>query len=409
MARGKNAPALFEVIRNAQEKQRQQEQRLREQRLRDDSAKTAGGSSPAASASTGTPAVNKLKSSLDWLKSKSASAAAGMASKPAMREASEGPNVEVKSPVTARLKSGEDVAASAMAYEEAERVEVPLADQPPAAPAQAAPPYRPAMADLARQMREEIAAGNEADRGPDRAAPAAEPFFDSRPAHSYSPSDESGDASSYPSAGPEFAIDRDNRQISLRVSYNSAIIAGFAVVVALGLAYVIGSAGRSKTTTVAESNPQPGVLEVQPESTGGSSSSQTKTPSSEGMANINSDNNLGVENVSGGPVAVPKNFKRVVNLNYVVLMSSPSTRQLQDLVKFLADHGVPATVEQLPGFSRKTTWYSVVTTKGFDRVSNNPQLDVFLARLNQLMQQYSKTSSVVPGKPALFMWKSPSA
>ena len=74
MARGKNAPALFEVIRNAQEKQRQQEQRLREQRLRDDSAKTAGGSSPAASASTGTPAVNKLKSSLDWLKSKSASA-----------------------------------------------------------------------------------------------------------------------------------------------------------------------------------------------------------------------------------------------------------------------------------------------------------------------------------------------
>jgi len=406
MARGKNAPALFEVIRNAQEKQRQQEQRLREQRLREETAKAAGGSTPAVS---GTAAVNKLKSSLVWLKNKSASAT-GSPAGPVMREVSEVPNVEVKPPVTARLETNE-LPRSAMAYEEAERVEVPLAEERPTAPTQAAPPYRPAIADLARQMREEIAAGNEAERETPHEAPAAEPFFDSRPPRSYLASTESdtGDDSNHAATGPEFAIDRDNRQISLKVSYNSAIITGFAVVVALGLAYVIGSAGRSKTTSVAESNPQPDVLKVDSQQTSNTDGTPGKTPSSDGMANINTDNNLGVENANGGPVTVPKNFKRVINLNYVVLMSSPSTHQLQDLVKFLADHGVGATVEQLPGFSKKTTWYSVVTTKGFDKVSNNPQLDVFLARLNQLMQQYSKTSNFPPGKPALFMWKSPSA
>lgn len=421
MARGKNAPALFEVIRNAQEKQRQVDQRRQDQKQREETAQAALSALrvpgaprvPATATATPSSAAALLRSPLFWFKGRAAHDEAGgdstgetavqprRAIEPVMREVS--PAVI---PVRNETVSAETIqpAIDSDAFRRALDARPADDTSEPAAPAAApAPAYRPAVAEYARQVREEIAAQD---------APAAEPFFGSRPAgyaettHTDPAAAESDRSNpNYPGSNrPEFAIDRDRRQISMRVSYTTAIVAGFAVVVACGLAYIVGSAGHGKTVAVANSTPQPGVLNVQQNSANLINDPANVThQNATDLGKINdTGKDLSLDN-GGGPIDVPTNVKRIVGYQYLVLMSFQRGADANALVKFLADNGVPATAEKaLPGYS--AAWYSVVTTHGFDHTSKNPPYDVFVASLTRLMQKYSRSSQYVAGKPAVYTW-----
>src|SRR5690606_38377848 len=61
-----------------------------------------------------------------------------------------------------------------------------------------------------------------------------------------------GMAPPHPIGAPSVLVDRSRQVIKLRLSYTSAAIAAFAVVVALGLAYILGRGG-TPTASVPES------------------------------------------------------------------------------------------------------------------------------------------------------------
>ena len=419
MARGKNAPALFEVIRNAQEKQRQQDQRLRQQSDAQQAVRAtpaAAQSEPTGTASTSTAstaAASLLKSPLFWFKGRSAhEEVAGKIARPTAPVKREFRSPDIQSSPAERPLAG---TAGPIPIDASDEASVHVSAPP-------APAYRPAVAEYARQVRQEIAA---------QETPAAEQFF-AKPTYPASLGSMKSAASAslieddhaadhrngdFRSGKPEISIDRDRRQISLRLSYNAAIIAAFAVVVACGLAFLIGSAGKAKSTSVAESAPQPGVMDVPTEKRGVIANTQqlpshSDTPLRGGTgsgddvrANAVTDHSQTGIDTGGQPIPLPTNVKRVVGLQYVVVFSSPSQQEVDTFVKFLADNGVAATGERaLPGYS--AAWYSVVGTKSFEHISKNPQYDVYIANLIKLSKKYSQqTQKFVGGKPAAYTWK----
>ena len=371
MARHKNSPALFEVIRNAQQKQREQLERQRqiEQNGIDVS-----------------PAAALLRSPLYWFKGKHAhDAVHGIANRapaePVMRE------------VSPSLSPHDDVIPTTV-Y--AEPIEVPTAVAVPVA----VPQISTVAAEYTRQIREEIAA---------QESPAAEPFFDQQapqtqrdPAVALS-SESSIDADDYLSAAPQ-----QPNQIELRFSYTTAALAGVGILVALAVVYVVGAAGHSRANALAANTVHPDVLNVTPVTPGpdGNLLQQNNTDDNQSLGRTDAtgtSQSLGLDTL-GKPIPVPTSVKRVIGLQYVVLLSFPRADDAKELVQFLADNGVPASAEKaLPGYS--PSWYSVVTTRGFDHVHGNTDYDSYVASLGKLMQKYAHGSKFKTFQPDVYKWR----
>ncbi|HEX8325612.1 MAG TPA: hypothetical protein VF595_17040, partial [Tepidisphaeraceae bacterium] len=241
MARSKNSPALFEVIRNAQQRQKEQEERQRQQQI-------------AAELEAHSPAAALLRSPLYWFKGKHAHEAAKIDA-PVMREIPPAPAAQnltpavfaplVVSPVP-RAETRPAVETS-VSQDEAAEVEPTPAKSAEVAPPPPAPLYAPARtsaaAEAARQVREELAA---------QEAPAAEPLF-------------AGPAYDAPPTSP-FGHDADEprpAQLNLKLNYTTAAISAFAIAVAFSVAYIIGTAGAvdGKQVAVVPSK-RPEVLNV---------------------------------------------------------------------------------------------------------------------------------------------------
>lgn len=385
MARGKNTPALFEVIRNAQQKQKEQLERQRQQQL-------------AAEIEAHSPAGALLRSPLYWFKGKQAHEAAKVA-EPVMREV---PPAPVAMPTVGPV-SGPPAApaprpiAKVFPTPEPEAFEpmpteptlVTAAESAPVEPIYVAPPapaYAPtsAAAQAARQVREELAAQD---------APAAEPLFAS---------------GVYDSPASPFGHDADEPrppQFNLRFNYTTAAVAGFAIVTAFMVAYIIGTAGadskaiasnnvQSANTKSAgvQSVVQPTVLNVGPGATPAPVAKLTPAVDEDDAraSLLPANESLALETI-GRPIAVPTSVKRVVGYQYLVLLSFPREEDAKNLVKYLAQNGVPATAERaLPEYAK--SWTSVVTARGFDRTKNNPAFDAYSATLKDLLLKYAGDS-----------------
>ena len=107
------------------------------------------------------------------------------------------------------------------------------------------------------------------------------------------------------------------------------------------------------------------------------------------------------ESTAGAP-GVVNGRNRKVGYQYVVIQSYPDAKLADDARKVLAENGVESTVEQnLPGWSR---WFCVLSTKGFERLSSNPEYDAYLRKIGQISKTYAKKGSFKEFAPTPVKW-----
>lgn len=375
MAKGKKGPALFEVIRAAQQKQLEQQKRLEQQKKSGPGVLTS--------------AAARLRE-LNWLKPRSQSSASANSIAP-----SESPN-DSSIPASAELTSLESVSSS-----DNPPVERSLAVTRPAVviepkPAAASTPAE----DIARQVREEIAA---ASRIPDTYDdPTPDPVLNRVP-ELFGASDPVTEAKR--SVAPPLS-----RKLPFRMTYTTGLAAGIGLLVLASLIFVvtrINRSGDSSGSNLASLTPRPDVLEVGSASPAEPPSQVVSPGSNQARANVTAPptGKVGIES-SLQPIPLPPSGKRIVGVQYIVLLSVPREEPAQELVKFLASKGISVTAEKgLPGYSQ--TWYSVVTTTGFQRTRNNPEYDAFIEPINKVMKEYANGSRFKSFKPDIYTWRAP--
>ena len=135
--------------------------------------------------------------------------------------------------------------------------------------------------------------------------------------------------------GKAVELDRDRHQISLRVSYTSALVTLFAVVVVVVLAYLMGRGVERAPEVAAETSTQtlqngPAMPEVANVSTPsgmtsppGAAAARTPNPAAERPNSAASTASL----IASGPIAAPTTVRRIVGQNYVIMQSYPEEAQ----------------------------------------------------------------------------------
>jgi hypothetical protein len=226
--------------------------------------------------------------------------------------------------------------------------------------------------------------------------------------------------------GKSLALDPDRHVVTVRLKYNTAIVSGFAALVMLGLAYVIGRqvgngpaatyAGQS-TDEVKAGPVQRNVMDVRPSGAGSSGNAARPNagrPSARsggatgGLANVpvtrlpaNTQppavNLPPVVTHTPAPGAVPGaaavGVPRQVNLNYVIIQSYPESerKMAEDAVQVLERGGVGATVEHgLRGYGNNLV---VVGTAGFERGYNStPEYQAYVKKIQRISDAAYKSS-----------------
>jgi hypothetical protein len=200
-------------------------------------------------------------------------------------------------------------------------------------------------------------------------------------------------------------VDPDRQEIAFKLTYTSAIVGGFALVVVLSLAYVIGrkmNAGPSgaiaatvSSSDIRKGEPQKGVMDLAKARRDGVTSI---APDNDESANVidpppaQAKTRAPVPPPHVKPATPPQPFdgKRIINQNYVVVQSWPAQEkaQAEDAAKLLNQAGVSVTVVQgLPGWP--ATWYSVVGTMPFERTRNNPVYDAYKQSIMDVSAKYA--------------------
>jgi hypothetical protein len=221
------------------------------------------------------------------------------------------------------------------------------------------------------------------------------------------------------------SVDRDGQQISLRLSYTSALIGGFSLFIALALAVLIGKsltrgpstaiAGTS-TQTLKQNPPTPNVMNVQrrADSTVGNNDVVEGTG---GRPAGNGGNSTGTRDPrqSLGDPRPPATFftddpHRQNGLNYAIIQSYPAKeKEMADqAAAFLTSNGIPCTVEKdLPGW--RTSWKDgvvLVGIRGFDKTRNNAALEAYKKSIMEKSAKFTNGRSGFKSfDPTMYQWK----
>ena len=205
-------------------------------------------------------------------------------------------------------------------------------------------------------------------------------------------------------------VDQDNHQIAVKLSYTTAAVAGFALLVAVVMAYVIGKklhngpqpAVASPPTSVIQSGPLlDGVLDVGPTRSAIIPAKPVVVP---GI--VTPANNPATSNPS--PVAPPAHVvddaRRIVGLNYVIVQSYPEKAQAIEARDALLKSGVSVTVESTPPTFGRRDWFSVIGTKGFDRIKSR-EFESYVGQIEVVNSKFASDRSFKAFKPQAFKWK----
>jgi hypothetical protein len=199
-------------------------------------------------------------------------------------------------------------------------------------------------------------------------------------------------------SGVDVSIDAERQRISLRMSYTSAAIACFALVVVLGLAFVIGRhmtrgpAPADGSTDIARLLSGPAdrsVLDVprtaaNPVPSDSDSASTNTTPPTG-----NTSDAVAPQPPDAGPGSgvVVRGAERQIGLNYLIIQSYPPAekKMADDALALLYSNGVGATIET----GLVSDWYSVVGTDGFAHTDSSPEFRSYLAKIAQISRKAS--------------------
>lgn len=213
-------------------------------------------------------------------------------------------------------------------------------------------------------------------------------------------------------SSPGFALrfDGERQQVTLRLSYTAALISGFALIVVIGLAYLLGRQTRpamslpilsSATTDQLKSGPaQPEVMEINrpaaPEEAAAEEAVAESALSSEPnqvSPTFNDPRPPATLVVQGG--------KRNIGLNYAVIQSYADAKIAQDACNILNKNGVACSIErELKGWKGL---YFVVGQDGFNRISS-PEFKNYLKRIEQVSDQFAPRKSYKAFQPVAYKW-----
>lgn len=219
------------------------------------------------------------------------------------------------------------------------------------------------------------------------------------------------------------SVDREKQQISLRLTYTSALIGGFGLVIAIALAVIIGkSMSRGPQTAIAgtstqqlkQSPPVPGVMSVQRRP---DAAAQGANDAVEGNTtrNTNSTASTGTRNPQQNfnDPRPPATFftddpRRQNGLNYAIIQSYPDRDTAEKAAEFLTKNGIPCTVEKdLPNW--RLPWADgccVVGIRGFAKVLNNPALEAYKKSIMDVSAKFTNgRSRFAAFAPSMYLWK----
>lgn len=192
-------------------------------------------------------------------------------------------------------------------------------------------------------------------------------------------------------------VDNDLQEIRFKLSFTTAAVLAFTLVVLIGVAVMVGRSwtGRgsvatgSETTTALLSGPaDPGVLDARPGQRGSNAEDAAASPPGAGGSTAPQ---TGIpprppQNTSAAPdqpAAQGGRESRVVGMNYIIVQSYDASEaaEARAVVDLLASKGVPATVESnLTGFGKRLV---VVSGEGFARV-NSPEYQKLRRQIDQI-------------------------
>lgn len=190
-------------------------------------------------------------------------------------------------------------------------------------------------------------------------------------------------------------VNSDRQEIAFKLTYTTAILSIFSLVVVLALVYLVGrrmSSGptpvMANTAEILKGEANPSVLNV--------GSSEKTAPAVEAPKSSPAKVSPPLPPIQAAPAAptqhsFPEDGTRINGLNYIVVQSYPLSEMAlaEDAAKLLKEKGVNCTIEQgVSGWSNR--WYNVVGTRGFERIRNNPEYDAYKAKIVQISSEFAR-------------------
>ena len=242
-------------------------------------------------------------------------------------------------------------------------------------------------------------------------------------------------------------LDPERQLVRLQFSYTGALVTAFTLVVAIALAYMVGRqtshrpmpALAEQTTEELRAGPAyaevldigndtdpPVAMAVGPAPrTGSASAAQQATSTAAARQAAAAKANAAAPQPTPPPQAsaqqaarpsqwtepkAPATYmvsdeNRTVGLQYVIIQSYPEEEKAlaESAVQTLNQHGVLCTVER--GLPYAPSWYCVVGITGFARTKEVPEYDAYVARVQQLSDQFAGTSKFKKFDPKPFRWR----
>lgn len=195
-------------------------------------------------------------------------------------------------------------------------------------------------------------------------------------------------------------VDRARQLITFRFSYTSAAIASFAVLVIIGLAFVVGrhtSRGPASDDPFFSAPLRADVLEVaRPGSVSDPVAEVVPAPEVPPARND--------PPAAGATPAAPG---RVIGLNYVVVQSFADEKLARDAQQMLAEAGIETTIERgLSGYAGPT-WHCLVGTRGFESAvgESHPDYARYVASIREVGRQFAARVRSKEFVPQRYKWR----
>ena len=210
-------------------------------------------------------------------------------------------------------------------------------------------------------------------------------------------------------------LDPDRQTVAFQMSYTTALVTGFALLVVLALAFVIGKHSASRAlpaladVTTEDLRNGPIHTEVLDVGTGGPQVAMASGPAPTPLGNAR----------PGGQTARPASWTepkppttyretngvRTNGLYYVVVQSyPPDERQLaEEAMQLLNKNGVPCSVETKTAFAPR--WFSVVGYNGYASVKNNPDYDHYVSTIQEIGERFGQGVKFKKFQPMAFKWR----
>jgi len=217
-------------------------------------------------------------------------------------------------------------------------------------------------------------------------------------------------------------VDRMRNEVTMRMRLGTMVVVSFAILVAMGLAYVVGrhvaggpesaNASDASTEQIRQQAPTPNTLDVARHSaprqnTQAKSSTSSPTGSSKRGESARA-RDTGATNTNAGNVFNPEakpqlSGPRVFGKNYAIVRSVPpsETKLAQQACDYLNSAGIPSTVEKAPpGFNTDGSWVAIVSQQGFTGPSD-PEYKAYLRNLATAGKGFAKMRF----EPTLCKWQ----